>query len=470
MIVRVLWSSCFGALLSSCSAVGPDYSPPTLRLPVAWQTPIAAELTAGPPATDSWWSGFADPLLDDLIVTALQQNLDLRAAVLRLDGARAQRGIAAADRLPTVDTNASYTYRDESRNTPFGAFIPRTDIHSATFDAVWELDLWGRVRRSVEAADAQLEASEFDLQAAALTVAAEVTRTYVDLRAAQRRLAIAQSNLALQEQTLALVEARLGAGLAVERDIAQARTNVETTRSRLPQFEAATSVARNRLAVLLGTTAQSLPATLDGAAPLPRLPESIAIGAPADLLRRRPDVHRAERVFAAQVARIGVAEAERYPTFSLSGQIGLAANTARDWIDEKSDLYGFGPSLRWNLFDGGRLRNRIASLEAEAEAAQVAWEQTVLLAVEETENALARYVREKVRRESLSRAAQEARRAVDLARTQYREGLTDFQAVLDSERVVATIEDDLASSDATVATELIALFKALGGGLPARGE
>ncbi|MFK7741791.1 MAG: efflux transporter outer membrane subunit [Planctomycetota bacterium] len=466
LLQRLFSISLLTAVTHGCAAVGPDYEPPQVRLPDSWKSAHTAALAEGVVTEGAWWQMFDDATLTSLVERALRQNLDLRQSLRMLASSRAQRGIAAADRWPTVDGNSTYTYRDESRNTPFGAFIPRTDIHAASFDAAWELDLWGRVRRSVEAADADLTASAYEVQAAALSVAAEVARTYIDLRAAQRRLAIARENLQLQQQTLDLVQSRLNAGLVAERDVAQAATSVETTRSRLPQLESAASVSRNRLAVLLGGTADALPPEVLATAPLPRLPASVAVGAPADLLRRRPDVLRAERLLAAEVARIGIAEADRYPTLALSGQIGLAANSANRLIDDDSTLFGFGPSLRWNLFDGGRLKHRIQSLEASAEAAQIAFEQTVLLALEETENAMTRFGREQVRRGSLARAAAQARRAVELAQTQYREGLSDFQAVLDSERIAATIDDDLVNSDAAVATHLIALFKALGGGLP----
>lgn len=449
--------------LAACS-VGPDYQRPELQLPETFAQPRAAGLVDGDASERLWWRSFDDPLLTALVEQALQQNLGLRASLARLESARAQRGVAAADQWPQLDGNASYAHRQESRNTPFGRFIPRTDIHAVSFDAAWELDLWGRVRRSVEAADADLAASEADTYAAALSVAAEVARTYVDLRAAQRRLEIARNNLTLQQQTLELVRARLAAGLVVERDVAQAITNVETTRSRLPQLEVAATAARNRLAVLLGTAPGHLPQDLAAARALPGLPAAIAVGAPVDLLRRRPDVRRAERRFAAEVARIGVAEAERYPRFTLSGQLGLASNGANKLFDDGSDVSGFGPSVRWNLFDGGRLKNRVKALEASAEALQIQYEETVLLALEETENAMTAFVQEQVRRNALMSAAAEARRAVELAQTQYREGLSDFQAVLDSERIVATIEDDLASSDAAVATNLIAIYKALAGG------
>jgi NodT family efflux transporter outer membrane factor (OMF) lipoprotein len=462
------------ALLSACT-VGPDYEPPRRDVPAQWQQPRQAGLADAPPAEGAFWRAFGDAVLDDLVARALAANLDLRAAFARLSAASALRGVAAADRWPSLDARGSFEDRQESRNTPFGAFIPRTNIHTLAIDAAWELDLWGRVRRSVEAADRELEASAADIRGAQLSVVTEVLATYIDVRRAQRRYAIAQNNLALQEQTLALVQARAAAGLVVERDVAQAMTNVEQTRSRLPALEAEALVAHNRIAVLLGRAPGeegegALPVALRAPGTLPVLPVSIAVGVPADLLRRRPDVHAAEQRFAAAVARIGVAQAERYPRFTLGGTLGLSANTAKEVFTSGSDIIAFGPSVPFNLFDGGRLRQRVRSLEADAEAAQVAWEQTVLLALEEAENAMLRFVREQTRRDSLQRAAAQAARAVELAQTQYSAGLSDFQAVIDSQRTVATIEDDLVSSEAAVAASLVALWKALGGGVERSAE
>jgi len=455
-------------LAAGCTSVGPDYRAPEPTIGASWRQTRESGLADGAPADGAWWHTFRDPLLNEVVEQALAQNLDLRAAFARLASATALRGVAAADRWPSIDGRASYEHRSESENTPFGAFIPRTNIHTVAADATWELDLWGRVRRSVEAADADLDASAADVEAAAITVAGEVVAAYVDLRAAQRRLAIAKENLALQERTLGLVRARFGAGLVVERDVAQAATNVESTRSRLPSLAAAASTAQNRLAVLLGTSPGELRPELAAAAALPTPPAQVAVGVPTDLLRRRPDVRAAERRFAAAVARIGVAEGDRYPRFTLGGTLGLAANSAGDVFESGSDVVAFGPSVRWNLFDGGRLKQRVASLEADAEVAQITWEKAVLLAVEETENAMTSFVREQERRASLQRAAQEARRAVDLAQSQYRAGLSDFQAVIDSERTVATIEDDLVASEAAIARSAVSLFKALGGSTPAR--
>ncbi|MBX3463189.1 MAG: efflux transporter outer membrane subunit [Planctomycetes bacterium] len=451
-------------LLVGCTAVGPDYVPPQAALPETWHENRTSGLVEGPVDDAAWWRRFDDPTLADLVERALLQNLDLRRSLARLQAARALRGQAEAEAWPRVDARAAYEHRRESANTPLGEFIPRTDISSAGFDAVWELDLWGRVRRSVEAATGEIEASEAEVRGAALSVAAEVALSYVDLRAVERRLAIARDNLALQERTLALVQARAAAGLVVERDVAQALTNVDQTRSRLPAFETAVRAASNRLAVLLGQAPGTLQVAAVERPRVPRAPDRIAVGAPVDLLRRRPDVRAAERRFAAEVARIGIAEADRYPRFSLSGTFGLASDGLDDFTDADSRVLGFGPSVRWNLFDAGRLRQRVRELEANAEAAQIAWEQTVLLAIEETENAMTRFVREQERRDALGRAAAQARRAVELAQAQYREGLSDFQSVLDSERIVATVEDDLATSDAAVTSHLIALYKALGGG------
>jgi NodT family efflux transporter outer membrane factor (OMF) lipoprotein len=465
-------SAAFAAVLAlaGCS-VGPDYQAPERELPAAFRQPLGDGLVDGPaegvPLAGAYWRTFGDPVLDDLVVRALQQNLDLRQAYARLRSAAALRGVAAAERWPTLDARGSFEDRQESRNTPFGAFIPRTNIHAVAVDAAWEIDLWGRVRRSVEAADRDLEASAADVEAAMVTVAAEVVATYVDLRSAQRRLEIARQNLLLQEQTLRLVAGRLEAGLVVERDAAQARTNVESTRARLPQLEAEAIAAEHRLAVLLGEApgALLLPASAPASVPAPTT--AVAVGVPADLIRRRPDVVAAERRFAAAVARIGVAEGDRYPRFSLGGTLGLAANSADDVFTKGSDVIAFGPSVRWNLFEGGRLKQRVVALEADAEAAQVAWEQAVLRALEEAENAMARFVREQQRRASLQRAASEAQRAVELARAQYTAGLSDFQAVIDSERSVATIEDDLVASEAAIAGHLVSLCKSLGSGVPA---
>lgn len=455
---------------AGCKVVGPDYQPPQRELPASWREEPGAGLASGPAQLGGWWKQLGDPALEALVERATRGGLDLREALARVREARARRGIASSDQLPSLDARAAFERRAESDNTPLGGFVPDADNYSLGFDAAWELDLWGRVRRSVEAADAELGAQLEDVRDVYVTVAAEVARNYVELRAFQRRLALAERNVALQQETLVLVQGRFDAGLVNERDLAQARANLESTRARVPALEGGLRAAENRLAVLLGEppgNPGTLPVELAALAeprPIPVPPSSVAIGLPADLLRRRADVRRAERALAAESARIGVAEGELYPRLTLTGTLGLAAEHSDDLFSSGSDMHAFGPSLRWNLFDGGRRRAGVAAQEARAEQAELRWQRAVLLALEESENALSAFVREQTRRGSLVEAAAQSRLAVELAQAQYREGLSDFQAVLDSERSVAELEDQVAQSDAAVTTNLVALYKALGGG------
>jgi outer membrane protein, multidrug efflux system len=472
MQARANWASLGAAamlwLVAGCRSVGSDYVEPDIEVPASWQESLAAGVRASPEAEPQWWRQLGDPTLDALIESGWRDSLDLRDALSRVREARARRGVAAAADLPVVDARAAFERLADSDNTPFGVFVPDYDTTSLGFDASWELDLWGRLARSTEAADAELGASVENARDVVITLAAELAREYVELRAFQRRVAIAQRNVELQRETLALVQARFDAGLVGERDLAQARTIVESTRARVPSLESGVQAARNRIAVLLGCAPGTLPADLAArlaeSAPVPVPPRGIAIGVPADLLRRRPDLRRAERVLAAEHARIGVAEAELYPRLSLSGRLGLAAEHVDDLFDGDSTALAFGPTLRWNVFDRARLRGNVAAQTERVEQARAQWEHGVLRALEESENALGSFAREQQRRDALLEAARQARRAVEYSQTQYREGLTDFQAVLDSQRTVAGLEDELALSDAAVTTDLIALYKALGGG------
>ena len=453
------------ALAAACTAVGPDHEAPKTHEPVpeAWHEQDEHFFTGSSDQVE-WWRRLDDPVLEGLVERAVGKGLDVREALERVREARALRGVSASERWPTLDANAFFSRRAESENTQLGAFVQDTDLYSAGFDAAWEIDLWGRVRRLVEASEADLQATVEDARAVAVSVAAETAVTYVELRAFQRRLAIARTNVELQEETLALVRTRFEAGIVRERDVAQAATNVESTRSRVPALEVGVRVAENRLAVLLGLPPGSLAGELAETKPIPVAPVGIAVGMPADLLRRRADVRSAERVLAAENARIGVEEAELYPRLALTGSVGLAAEDASDLSDGDSLFFGFGPTIRWNLFDAGRRRELVEAQDARTEQARVRWERTVLRAFEETENAMTEFVREHSRRNSLGSAAGQARLAVELAQSQYAEGLSDFQAVLDSQRELADLEDELARSDAAITISLIALYKALGGG------
>jgi NodT family efflux transporter outer membrane factor (OMF) lipoprotein len=466
------------AALAGCMAVGPDYQTPETEMPAGWResdarfaaNPAAGETQSGgvaPAGLDEWWHRLNDPLLDELIARTARQGLDLREALSRIREARALRGVAGADRFPTLDAVGSYRRSGESDNTPLGGFVPDNGVFTVGFDATWEIDLWGRVRRQVEAADADLAATYEDARDVAVTVAAETALRYVDLRSFQRRLAIARQNVDLQEQTLAVVRGRFESGMVGARDVAQASTVVESTRARVPALEAGVRIMENRLAVLAGLAPGALADELKEVRPVPVPPLEIVVGMPADLLRRRPDVRRAERVLAAETARIGVAKGDLYPRLALNGTLGLASEDIADLLKRSSNYFSFGPSLRWNIFDAGRIRELAEAQDARAEQAHLRWERTVLVALEECEDAMTAFVREQVRRASLLEAATQARLAVDLAQTQYTNGLTDFQTVLDSEREVASLEDDLADSDSAVTTHVIRIYKSLGGGWPA---
>ncbi|MFN0009349.1 MAG: efflux transporter outer membrane subunit [Planctomycetota bacterium] len=452
-------------LAAACAAVGPDHQPPETRaaMPKTWREEDSGFFT-GSSDPITWWRRLEDPVLEGLVERAVGGGLDVREALARVRESRALRGASNAEKYPVLDANALFVRRAESENTQFGSFVEDTNQFSAGFDAAWELDLWGRVRRLVEAADAGLQATVEDARDVAVSVAAETAITYVELRAFQLRVAIARTNVELQEETLALVRTRFEAGIVRERDVAQAATNVETTRSRVPALEVGARVAENRLAVLLGLPPGSLAGELAETKPIPVAPVGIAVGMPADLLRRRADVRSAERVLAAENARIGVAEADLYPRLTLAGSIGLAAEDAQDLAEGDSVFFGLGPTIRWNLFDAGRRRDLVEAQDARTEQARVRWERTVLRALEETENAMVEFAREHSRRNALGEAATQARLAVELARSQYAEGLSDFQTVLDSQRVLADLEDDLARSDAAITISLISLYKALGGG------
>ena len=449
-------------LLNGCTAVGTDYRAPVADVPTDWRESAQRSFTSDSRPHTEWWRELNDPVLDRLVERAIVSGPDFREALARLREARAYRHMAGAEQVPQLGAGAAYQRRGESENTAASAFAVDSTLYSAGFDASWELDLWGRVRRVVEAADADFAASVEDTREIALLVAAETASSYVELRAFQRRAAIARIHVDLQQQTLDLVRARFEAGQVGERDVAQAATNAEITRSRLPALEAGQRAAANRIAVLLGLTAGQLVDELDYARPIPNPPPRAAVGLPADLVRNRPDVRRAERALAAEHARIGVATGDLYPRLALSGTLGFAADDASGLFRRSSNVFGVGPSVRWSLFDGGRLRGRVAAQEARAEQAFIRWERTVLSALEETETAMSRFVREQARRESLVSASAQARRATELAHIEYKEGLTDFQAVIDSERTLASLEDDLAVASASIAKQFIVIQKALG--------
>jgi multidrug efflux system outer membrane protein len=449
------------AALAGCAAVGPDYRAPAPALPAAWSESAAATGVARGRREDlsRWWERLNDPVLTDLVAQALRANPDVRIALARLREARARRALAAAQNAPQLQAGAGASATGTSR--------PRSSAHTydARFDASWEMDVFGGRRRALEAAEADLQASAASVDAARVSLVAEVARNYVDARAFQARVAVARDNLATQSETLQLTEWRAQAGLVGSLDVEQARANREQTRAQIPALETSLAEARHRLAILLGQPPAALQDRLARAAPIPRVPTGIAVGIPADVLRQRPDVRAAERTLAAETARIGEAEAARYPAFDWSASIGLEAFG----LDA---LTGGGATLTRSLavamtapvFNGGRLQQQVEIQRAVAQRARVNYEAVVLTALEDVENALAAFANSRARRGALAAAVTAARNAALLAHQRYQGGLVDFQTVLDTERSVLTVEDSLAASEADGMQALVQLYKALGGG------
>lgn len=453
-------------LLSACTTVGPDYAPPKTQMPDAWHQKLSKGLAEGKADLRIWWTKLGDAELDRLIERATRGNLDLKQSIARIQRARALRGEAAGEELPQVDASGLIEYGRVSEGTaPTTPGRSRVDtLYNLGMDSTWEIDLWGRIARGVQAADADLQASVEDYRDVLVSLYGEVAATYVDIRTLQARIASALNNVRTQRETLRLVRERRRAGLASDLDLAQAQLNLARTEASVPLFRRQLANRMHALGVLLGERPAVLYAELSESAPIPEPPKEVVIGLPAELLRQRPDVRRAERQLAAQTARIGVATADLYPRFSLFGFFAFESFTANMVFNGGSLSYGIGPSVQWNIFDGGRVRSRIDAEDARTQEFLVNYEQTVLNALREVEDNIANYVQEQERRDALARSVGAARNAVRLVRTLYVTGLTDFQNVQDTERNLFVQEDELAVSQGNVARFLVQIYRSLGGG------
>jgi len=451
--------------LTACVTVGPDYAPPALDVPAAWNqesAPSRPETSASATGDISqWWRRLNDPLLSELVEEALLAGPDLRSAQARLRESRARLAVAKSWRYPEVTASGSASRSQSSEDTGSG---DSRELFSAGFDASWELDVFGGVRRGVEAARADLASSEASLHDARVTLAAEVARNYVEVRTQQILLGIARDNLDSQSETLQLTEWRAQAGIVSSQDVEQARTSREQTRALIPRLEISLAEAEYRLDILLGKSPGTLHARFAAAGGLPAVPEKIAIGIPADTLRQRPDVRSAERTLAAETARVGVAEAARYPSFKLSGSVGLEALTLSALGNSGSVASSLLAGITAPVFNAGRLRSQVEIQDAKREQSQVVYEKAVLIALQDVENALVSLARTREREEALAKAVESARNAERLARQRYSSGLIDFQSVLTTQRTVLTVEESLASTRSDGVLALISLYKALGGG------
>lgn len=470
-IIRRVLAGAAATLLSAC-AVGPDYHA-TQALPKANFAVDDGHGYGQEEPVAEFWTVFGDAVLSDLIDRALRQNKDLHIAVARLNEARALRREAFYDFVPTVTADAAHLESLQSRDQLLN--LPRdqrkTSLSSAGFDAFWELDLFGRVRRENESAEAQEQALRADLGDAQNSVAAELARAYFELRGSQQRLAVAKRNADNQSQTLAYTQARLDAGRSTEFDTERAKAQLDATRAIVPSLQAAIAVDEHRIAVLTGQPPSALQAVLEPAAELPELPHLVEIGAPETLLRRRPDVRAAERRLAAASANIGVATAALFPVVTFSGEVGFSVEGLSSVGKSGSEYYRFGPSISWAAFNLGRVRARVNRTRAQADGAAAFYEKTVLNALEETENALVAYSRGRENMALLDSSRQASEHAAQLARLRYEEGASDFLDELDAERSQLIAEDQFAQAQTQVATSLVALYKALDGGwLPERPE
>jgi multidrug efflux system outer membrane protein len=462
--MRKLLPFTLSVALGAC-AVGPDYTRPDVTIESNYAR-LEAGFDAGAQPESRFWSRFGDAQLDRLVEAAFAANHDLRIAAARLASARSQRRATRLDLFPTVTTEAGRTKARLAQGEEPG--VPRrlrdSDLYDAQFDAFWELDLWGRVRRGVEAASAETDAAAADLRAAQVSVIAEVVRTYVELRGRQEQLKVAKDNAVNQAATLNQVEIRLDAGRGTDFDAERARAQLYTTQSRIPALQAAIGAAEHRLAVLIGREPTALIAELDPPAAIPVPPASVAVGVPGELLKRRPDIQSAERHLAAATARIGVAQADFFPRITFGGFFGSKAGSTGDLFERASESYAFGPAISWPFLDFGRVDARFQGAKAEADASLAQYQQTVLRAAEETENALLGYARVRSESDKLAHAADSSAAAAKLARIRFDGGMTDFLQVLDAERTQLDAEDHLADSRTRSATALVALYKSLAGG------
>ncbi len=470
--LSVAWIALYCAALAGC-AVGPDYARPESPAAQAWSEPLAQGLSAETPDAERlavFWRQLGDPLLSDLVERALAGSPSLAEALARLREARARRAIARAGLLPSLAASAT-TSRSHSSGEAGGSFsgVPTggagdRSLYQTGLDASWELDLFGGQRRELEAASAGLAASEADAGDARVSLVSELALAYVELRALQARIALARANAAAQAETFEIAGWRAEAGLATALDVDQARAELGQTLAALPVLESSLAAARHRIAVVAGEPPGALAPLFEPAKPTPVAPLALAVGVPADTLLRRPDVRRAERELAAQTARVGVATAARYPSVSLLGSIGLEALAGSELFASGAGNSAFSSQLSQTIFDFGRLRQEVEVQDALREQALARFRATVLAALEEVENALVAYAAEQQRRAALAEAAGAAERAVALSRDLYASGLVDFENVLVAQRSVFTLQDQLATSEAEVTSNLVRLYKALGGG------
>ncbi len=494
------------SLLASGCSVGPDYKPPHLWSPLSWngvhhsaaptlhaRAVRRPSLPVDAPPDPSWWNLFGDPELSALEARVARENLDVRLATIRLVESRAQLRISAASQYPSLTGTSAYTREqisskeierglqegvssgglgsllgtgnaDALRQEVGSARIPAIDMWQEGIDASWELDLWGRVRRSVEAAGATLQASAEDRRSTLISEFAEVARDYMTLRGQQEQLAILRDDLRVAQESVTLTRARVAGGLTTELDVENALTQQDSTAAQIPDAERQIASQINALGFLLGEPPQALRDELEGRARIPPVPPLVPVGVPSELARRRPDIREAEAQLHAATANVGVAVASFYPRVTLSAALNLESLSLRDLGFWSARAYTFGPSISLPIFEGGQLRGQLQLNQARQQEAALNYQKTVLQAWQDVDNALTAYAAEQHRRDAEERSVRSSQRALSLAREQYAHGLQTFLNVLDAERTLFNAREQLASSTTAVSSDLVRLYNALGGG------
>jgi len=465
-------------LFSGCTLVGPEYVKPTAQEPKQWLESTDPKIESKEVDFKDWWVVFSDPVLNDLIQAAYQQNLPLQIAGLRIYEARAQLGIAFGFQYPqTQQALGSAQANQISKNAPNVAVADRYyTTYDIGLDAAWELDVWGKFRRAVQTGVASLEASIADYDDILVSLTSEVASTFIRLRTSEERLAVARQNVVIQKRSLKIADVRFKAGAVTELDVTQAKALLRSTESTIPGFETDIRQAKNALAILLGKLPGQIDAMLGGLGLIPEVPAEVAVGIPTELLRRRPDIRFAERRLAAQSAQIGFAKADLFPHFSLFGTLGFQTSDYTDGsefsdlFDQDSFTYNAGAGFNWDIFNYGRITNQVRVEDARFQELAVNYEDTVLRAAQEVEDAMVGFLQSQKAVFFLADAVKASKRSVDLSLIQYREGLVDYQRVLDTQRDLTTQQDNLVFTAGSVGLNLVSMYKALGGGWEIRGD
>lgn len=450
-------------LIVGCQAVGPNYEgSPEMDVPENWNNELNDEFVGQGDKQKQWWTLLDDPVLNNLIDKAASDNLDAKIALARVEEARGKFGIVEATKFPEIEAVGDASRKSNSKSATGDR---GTDNYTSIgLDLSWEIDIFGYVRRSIEAADAQFQASVENYRDVMVILYAEIARNYISLRTFQERLQFALENVKTQRETFNIVNARYKAELVSEVDVLQSEQNLAAAESYVPLFHAKIDELMNSLAVLLGKNPGSLNQELKQNKGIPDVSEKTVVELPREILRQRPDIRRAERRLAQKTAEVGIATAEQYPRFNLNGTFGYEARGSDSQFSSNSRYWSFGPNFKWNIFDAGAEESAIKVQDAQLEEARVNYERTVLTAFEEVENALKSYKEEKQRNASLRASVKAAKKVNKITVARYTSGLIDFQEVQDAERVIFFQEDDLAQSDGNLVQFIIQLYKAMGGG------